>query len=1560
MKRYFHLLLLLTLLPFAGWAQNVNWIPYTTQEYPIPFGLSGSDLSSLASKLSVTTGYDGETCMFSMTNIGYPSANNQYNLALYDNWEHANSGTATGLVTTTCVTGKNYHLRVSVRHRMGPGTYQNNYVTKIIKIVRADNKITSPFTIENWNYGEPRKYPTIPTTTDGSTPNIQYSGDGANWGEYKDIVNDFPGDWYVRAYVPMSTNYNVLSEIRQFRINPIPVNLTLREVTKTWEKPWNNPTIDDLTSASYTVSGASWNDIKPYLKWDQVEPVVNAGPYKYTLKITGKSIYGINIDDSKAILKVEKADATLSTVGNGPSLTYSGKPQTLNADATPEFKDKGGNVAGDILYTLTPSNDSSWSTEVPKQTDAGSYTVFYKGDGDVNHNSAAQKSYTVLINKRTLTTDDFNPQTAKDPSPVYTGGELELVNPVTFKGEFAAELATACTVKYQVDGGAEADVAKAVNAKPNYEVKAYFKFGADANFENGTLYTINNAAIVKADAGNITVTAAENMKFKYDPVGNKAVNQPLITVGTCPGATVLYSRTGAAGSYSATIPTGNHTDNYTVYYYAKGDANHNDKGSETSPIGSVEVKIAKADYVLAQVPAAASNLVYNGDKQSLLAQGCKRDETLCPVGKVTYYLDDNHSNPISGSDFKNVKATDAGTYKVSWFVSAAPPFANDYKPITTASVKGVVATIDKREVLVGGSKVQGTIEDLYDLTATPATPKYTTAQFLEDVTILSVDNDKRDEILNAIVTPNVPAFDKLGLGDNTVTFTAVDDAENSTNYRAVVKGTAGGRLTIESIEAAIQEDAAPKTDLIYNGADQELVKTPAVVYKAPAGTGSKAIGKVVYSLTEAGTYTDDLTKIVGKDADTYTVYYKVELDKENLDRFYTYTAAVKSFTATIDPKDLADDMFVLTPTEAVYNGENQLPGMTTVATEPITTDDWDFAVADGEGNPIADPNTGVKDVDDYAITFTGKGNYKGTADATFKITKAAATAEAPFAIAGLVYNGQKQALVTEPAYSGGTIKYSLNGTYYTYEDVPAVKDADDYTVYYMVEGDKNHADFVCTNPVKVSIGKKELTQDMFVFPDGFETTFNGKYQYLKFDVAEFEADILDDYTCERDDMIIDAGIYPHVFRGQRNYEGTFTVNYVVKPKAQEVVAPKPVNLTYNGTRQPLAEAGLTDAEGVRYAVNDGEFGEVDVLPEVKDAGKYTVRYEYVADKNHLPADGGEFEVEIRKANIAYMLSNLEKVWDGETFTPEQVEKLFTLYVGELYGEDKYDQPFVLKLPEDYKDVGTYTFKQAKYEFKEDYPENYKINFSGTAEIVITPAPPVEAMVIADNEDWTSEAKHVEAVTFTDRKINAGNWNVVALPFETTVMQVSDAFGYAAVDVLNETASDGSIHFRAITSGVIPAYTPFIVKTTEDEDLVKDNFNQVEFEDVEIEAWPTAKNSEVKDAANNKFIGTFKALTEIPAGSKAHWYMSNGTWYDTANRTKAVNLKAFRAYVEFDPANVAAGARIYIEEPDGTETSIDAIEFNQMVNGDTYTIDGKKVSNTAQKGVYVRKGRVIVQ
>ena len=1562
MKRNFLLLLLLTLLPFAGWAQNVSWKSGASTE-EVPFGLSGADLRSLKDRLNVTSSYGNEPCMFGWTNVTYPGGSSQYNLALFDSWANADNGTTTGLVTTTCETGKKYYLRVSVRHRINKSTYGPGYVINEIIIVRADNKITSPFTIENWNYGEPRKYPTIPTTTDGSTPNIQYSGDGANWGEYKDIVNDFPGDWYVRAYVPMSTNYNVLSEIRQFRINPIPVNLTLREVTKTWEKPWNNPTIDDLTSASYTVSGASWNDIKPYLKWDQVEPVVNAGPYKYTLKITGKSIYGINIDDSKAILKVEKADATLSTVGNGPSLTYSGKPQTLNADATPEFKDKGGNVAGDILYTLTPSNDSSWSTEVPKQTDAGSYTVFYKGDGDVNHNSAAQKSYTVLINKRTLTTDDFNPQTAKDPSPVYTGGELELVNPVTFKGEFAAELATACTVKYQVDGGAEADVAKAVNAKPNYEVKAIFKFGADANFENGTLYTINNAAIVKAEAGDITVTAAENLKFKYDPVGNKAVNQPLITAGTCPGATVLYSRTGAAGSYSATIPTGNHTDNYTVYYYAKGDANHNDKGSEASPVGSVEVKIAKTDYVLAQAPTAAKGVVYNAKEQPLLAQGCKRDETLCPVGKVTYYLDDNHSNPISGSDFKNVKATDARTYKVSWFVSAAPPFANDYKPISgsleDAEIARAVLNLGLDPLTIDfGTEV--TIQRIF----TDVIHSGTWVAGEDYATKLAILNDNLDIKTSKDGGAAVAGFAPIlaieaGAGVYTI---ALAKKSNPTpgNYNVKLYSYST-TVTIKKIDATLAV-LTPQTP-VYDGNAKALVTvgTPAVG------------GDVMYFVGDAAPEAESTDWQAGipeeTNAGTYKVWQKVAGDENHKD--VVATAAVE---VTIDKAPASAQVFTWTKTDGfVYGATPVIPEATALENAEI---EYSYALkSSGTFGPApATWTVGTWVV--HAVSAATTNYYGSSSDQEFTVTQASNKITG-FAIEGWTYGDVPNAptasayfkAANEPAF---TYSDSETGTFTA--DVPET--AGTWYVKASVAATTDYA--AAEQVISFKIEKAEVTD--IVPPVKINRIYNAEVQTLV-TPAKFKDGIvkgtfeysLDEATWTTDvPTAKDAGNYTVYTRfvPDNNHEGTTVANVDAAIAKLTVTYTLTTidNWEYNGKEVKDVPSALYSLTNPLELPGDDKFNAPFkfVFPEtVKDAKDYnfyklTVVWANAEKQNYefKFRNYGKFTITPKPLTIT--------IADQSVYVGAQDKDLNmgTATIKGIVGSD--DIKAKMELNCNTNDVGEYlqgvklTIGNTNYRIVE------KEAVKDAAYGKLTVKMPYENGVLDDSKAFVLPEKNTIAdVTFTSRAVNEDTWNVCVLPFETTPADISEAFGYAAVDVLNQDADDGNIHFQIVTSGVIPAGTPFIFKPSKDAAGAVADFNEVTFEDVVVVkslanaaagVYVDLGNTYQMDKAGNKFWGTFKSTSFF---GKQYWYMSKGAWKDASKFTdaKPVSLKAFRAYVEF--VTPAAG-RIYIEELDGTETAIDAIKFNQMVNGDTYTIDGKKVSNTAQKGVYIRQGRVIVQ
>ncbi len=82
--------------------------------------------------------------------------------------------------------------------------------------------------------------------------------------------------------------------------------------------------------------------------------------------------------------------------------------------------------------------------------------------------------------------------------------------------------------------------------------------------------------------------------------------------------------------------------------------------------------------------------------------------------------------------------------------------------------------------------------------------------------------------------------------------------------------------------------------------------------------------------------------------------------------------------------------------------------------------------------------------------------YSRTVSCEVNVDKADPVYTAPTAKTGLIYNGSQQGLLeTQGATAHGTIKYSLDGENWS-TDVPTAEKADEYTVYYKIEGDKNH------------------------------------------------------------------------------------------------------------------------------------------------------------------------------------------------------------------------------------------------------------------------------------------------------------------------------------------------------------------------------------------------------------------------------------------------------------------------------------------------------------------------
>ncbi len=91
--------------------------------------------------------------------------------------------------------------------------------------------------------------------------------------------------------------------------------------------------------------------------------------------------------------QVAPVEAIASEEPTGRELTYNGQPQTL---AVPGSSDEGT-----MVYSLSP--DGPFTTDVPTATSSGTYTVYYKIEGDDTHEDSAVSSFEVTIAGLTVT-----------------------------------------------------------------------------------------------------------------------------------------------------------------------------------------------------------------------------------------------------------------------------------------------------------------------------------------------------------------------------------------------------------------------------------------------------------------------------------------------------------------------------------------------------------------------------------------------------------------------------------------------------------------------------------------------------------------------------------------------------------------------------------------------------------------------------------------------------------------------------------------------------------------------------------------------------------------------------------------------------------------------------------------------------------------------------------------------------------------------------------------------------------------------------------------------------
>ena len=269
----------------------------------------------------------------------------------------------------------------------------------------------------------------------------------------------------------------------------------------------------------------------------------------------------------------------------------------------------------------------------------------------------------------------------------------------------------------------------------------------------------------------------------------------------------------------------------------------------------------------------------------------------------------------------------------------------------------------------------------------------------------------------------------------------------------------------------------------------------------------------------------------------------------------------------------------------------------------------------------------------------------------------AAFSTEPAAVTGLVYTGAAQELITAGASDEGTLYYRLgtDGTWLT--TLPTGTEVGSYSVYYYIAGDANHNDSEVAGPIAVSIekGTPAFTTLPAVIPGGLP--FTGEAQTLVTAGTATAGTIeysLDEISWSADlPTAVNIGAYSVYYRirGNANYNdvpaaGPLTAG-IINPLPVEVAVgtdgayaftkpaydieieveyyddaffptggePKAVpSLVYSGTPQALVTAGVVVGGTMEYSLDDIIWSTD--IPQVTDAGDYTVSYRVVGDATH--------------------------------------------------------------------------------------------------------------------------------------------------------------------------------------------------------------------------------------------------------------------------------------------------------------------------------------------------------
>lgn len=379
--------------------------------------------------------------------------------------------------------------------------------------------------------------------------------------------------------------------------------------------PTGEPTLDKTTitygetlssiglSGSMTAGGET---VKGTFTWDapETKPGAQSG-YQAAWTFTPEDAQHYQTAHGTARINVDRAELTGVSVKQVGTLTYNGSAQAAQVET------KATTVDGtSVKFEYSTIMHANFAAEMPKFTNAGTYTVYYEAIDPAFNHEPVGGSFTVTIEKQKL-----NVLTPDMPARVYDGTTDAALTEVKFYDAAVGMSAVVALDK------ADYTISNAHFETPDVGTQKRLIFTVKINSGNyilqllsGKLVTEETYEVTNNTAGQYTITpaaltdvqaSAETLTYN----GKAQTANVTVTAKTVDntGVTVTYSA-AQNGEYGAAVPAFTGAGDHTVYYKVSAK-NHEDA------YGSVTVVIDPLNITNAEVKLGES-LTYNGTEQT--------------------------------------------------------------------------------------------------------------------------------------------------------------------------------------------------------------------------------------------------------------------------------------------------------------------------------------------------------------------------------------------------------------------------------------------------------------------------------------------------------------------------------------------------------------------------------------------------------------------------------------------------------------------------------------------------------------------------------------------------------------------------------------------------------------------------------------------------------------------------------------------------------------------------------------------------------------------------------